>query len=513
MNYQEILNSPIVPNKITPLIKKMSQNNAPVLLYGEDGTGKGLIAKIIHYTGDWKYYGFYEVDCRFLNNYEFSEKIYSILQEINFGETPATIFLREISKLGLDSQFKLTKILGYGIFKKGKEEKEVKNLRFISSSTKNLREMVNQGRFLEELYNRLNIFSIYVPSLRERCNEISQIAKYILKIQSEKLKIKKVDISPKVLKLLQSYWWPENLRELEHVIIRSAVFSESEYLMEKDLFFETENHRNSFTSFLKKFEEHSSIGQMRHNSGEISDHSLSLFLLELVHRIKNPLVSIKTFTQLLREKFDDTEFREYFYKIVTEDILKIDSVLEGLLNYIKINTPIIKKNTIHSILEETLKKYEIQLENRKIKVFKKFEKDLPETIVHDEQLRYIFSSVIEYAISSIPSNGSIGLLTKVIEDYKKDDKIQSIFDGDGKLIEVLVVFTGYKKPTEKFEEILGISKVDQEEMVDLELRLIKEIVQRNHGMMRLEVNEKKPRTIILLRFPIERRKIIRYQWT
>ena len=76
-------------------------------------------------------------------------------------------------------------------------------------------------------------------------------------------------------------------------------------------------------------------------------YSLSLFFIELVHRIKNPLVSIKTFTQLLREKFDDAEFRDYFYRMVTEDIERIDSVLNGLINYIKINTPIEKTNTVH----------------------------------------------------------------------------------------------------------------------------------------------------------------------
>ncbi|PIV20842.1 MAG: hypothetical protein COS40_10440, partial [Deltaproteobacteria bacterium CG03_land_8_20_14_0_80_45_14] len=82
---------------------------------------------------------------------------------------------------------------------------------------------------------------------------------------------------------------------------------------------------------------------------------------------------------------------------------------------------------------------------------------------------------------------------------------------DGRQIEILIVFTGYKKPVEQFETVLGIPAVQKEEAIELELRLIKEIIQKNSGMMKFEVNEKKPRTLISLKFPIERRKLIYYQ--
>ena len=143
-----------------------------------------------------------------------------------------------------------------------------------------------------------------------------------------------------------------------------------------------------------------------------------IFFIELIHRIKNPLVSIKTFTQLLGEKLNDVEFRDCFYRIVTEDIDKIDSVLNGLLNYIKINTPIQKTETIHVILEEILKTFEGRLEKRKIKVFRKYEKDLPETSIHDEQLRYMISSILHYAFPTIPPDGSIGFMTKTWDAAK-----------------------------------------------------------------------------------------------
>jgi nitrogen-specific signal transduction histidine kinase len=233
--------------------------------------------------------------------------------------------------------------------------------------------------------------------------------------------------------------------------------------------------------------------------------------MELVHRIKNPLVSIKTFTQLLREKFNDGEFREHFYRIVTEDIEKIDAVMNGLVRYVKINTPIEKKDTIHFILEDVLKNHEAQLEDRSVKVFKKFEKDLPETIVHDEQLRYILNALLQYAIPFISPSGSIGILTKSFDVETETPDARAYHQRSERYIEILIVFTGYKKPFEQFETVLGIPALQKEEAIELELRLIKDIIQKNQGMMKFEVNEKKPRTVISLKFPIERRKLIYYQ--
>jgi len=185
-------------------------------------------------------------------------------------------------------------------------------------------------------------------------------------------------------------------------------------------------------------------------------------------------------------------------------------VLNGLLNYIKIITPIEKKDTVHIILEDVLKKHEIQLKDRQIEIFRKYEKDLPETIVHEEQLRYIFNSLLQYVITLIPPNGSIGFLTKSSSTTKEIESNKTLSHEDIGYIEIIIIFTGYKKPSEHFSKVLGIPAPQQEEAIELELRLIKEIIQKNSGAMKFEVDEKKPRTLISLKFPIERRKVIYY---
>jgi nitrogen-specific signal transduction histidine kinase len=513
MNYQELLHSPIIPVQIVTLIQKTAHNNVPVLIQGEQGTEKELIAKIIHYAGDSKYYRFYKIDCKILTPETFRDQLSHIVKEINYGAIPATLYLKEVGYLGQVDQQSLLELIEDGVFQNGTEKNAIKNIRFISSSSENVKEKVAQGKFSEDLYDRLNTVILPIPPLRQRTEEISTIAQHILTDCSKKMKIKTVGISDNVLMLLKSYWWPGNLRELEHVIIRSAIFAEGEMIIEKDLFFDTENEKNSFVSFLKKSEmKPSANGKKNHSEGQ-NTYSLSLFFIELVHRIKNPLVSIKTFTQLLREKFGDVEFREYFYRIVTEDIERIDGVLNGLLNYIKINTPLEKTNTVHFILEDVLKRHEVQLEDKRIRIFKKFEKDLPETVVHDEQLRYIFNSLLQYAIPAIPPSGSIGFLTKSLDVQRQTEDDKAVLQTDGRYIEVLVVFTGYKKQVEQLETVLGIPALRQEESIELEMRLIKEIIEKNRGMIKFEINPKKPRTLISLKFPIERRKVIYYQST
>jgi hypothetical protein len=123
---------------------------------------------------------------------------------------------------------------------------------------------------------------------------------------------------------------------------------------------------------------------------------LPYFFIELIQRIKGTLGSIKTFTNLSKDKMVNAEYKDYFQRIITEDVDEMESVLNSLIQYIKINTPIVKANTVHTVLDEALKKDEGQIQGKKIKIVKKFEKELPETIVHEEQLRYIFHSLIEY---------------------------------------------------------------------------------------------------------------------
>lgn len=275
--------------------------------------------------------------------------------------------------------------------------------------------------------------------------------------------------------------------------------------MEKDLFFETEDRKDPLVSLLDSSEANR-FGPKQEQETPFS----SSFIVELAQFVKNNLGSIKNVAQLSRGRFSDPKFEEHFNRMVNDNLGRIDSVLDGFLNYIKINTPVRKTNTVHRILEEVLKKCEAQLEDKKLKVLKKFEKDLPETIVHDEQLRYILNSLLRYVISSVSLNGSIIWLTKSFHIQKGLAPDEAASEKEGRFVEIMIVFPEYKRSIEEVENLSGISATQIKDSHDLVLRLVKEMIQKNKGRIRIEADEKKPRTFISLIFPVERRSTVYY---
>jgi len=233
-------------------------------------------------------------------------------------------------------------------------------------------------------------------------------------------------------------------------------------------------------------------------------------LIELIHHTKSTLDSIKKYTQLSLEKFSDKEFGEFFYRMITKEIEKNDLLANSLLNYIKVTTPIRKKGTVNSLIEEVLRKHQVRLEENKTKIFRNFEKDLPETIVPDEQLRFILDSILQYAMASVRSDGGIEFLTKS-SALQKESGEDPGFEKDRKYIEILVAFTSYKKPTERSMQEFRAPTPKEEIASDVLLRLVHAIVEGNQGVTRLEVDETKAKKSILLKLPAERRKVVLYE--
>jgi len=237
----------------------------------------------------------------------------------------------------------------------------------------------------------------------------------------------------------------------------------------------------------------------------------SFFMIQLVHSIKRTLASIKNLTLLSMEKFDDEQFRKYSYNTVTEDIKKIDSVLNSLLNYININTPIVKSNTAHLLLEGILEANEKQLQDKQIKIVKRFEKDLPEICIHDEQMKFIFDSILQYAILSTPPNGTIGFLIRSHDFQKRTAEPKTSTENKGGFVEVAVGFAADHRTMVQSESLSGIAAIQKEETMSLILQLVKEIVEKNRGSMTIEADKKRTKTLITLRLPVERRKLVYYE--
>lgn len=234
--------------------------------------------------------------------------------------------------------------------------------------------------------------------------------------------------------------------------------------------------------------------------------------IELIHQTKSTLDAIKKYTQLSRGRFSDKEFGEFFYRMITKEIEKNDLVVNSFLNYIKVTTPVRKKGTVNTFIEEVLKKYQVRLEENRVKIFRTFEKDLPETIVPDEQLRFILDSILQYAMALMRSDGSIEFSTKS-SALQKESSEEAVFEKGGKYIEILVAFTSYKKPMEKPMQELRTPTPKEEFVSDVLLRLVDATIKMNQGLTRFEVDETKAKKSVFLKLPGERRKVVFYEST
>jgi hypothetical protein len=228
--------------------------------------------------------------------------------------------------------------------------------------------------------------------------------------------------------------------------------------------------------------------------------------------MKSVLDSIKSLTQFSQHRFSDKELGKLLYLTVTRDIYRTDLLLSGLLNYFQVTRPIKKVNTVNALVEEVVKKNKAQLEEKRAQLFKKLEENLPEIIVPDEPLKYILDFVLQYAILSTPPDGNIEFLTRSSTFQRETGEPQAFFERYGGYIEVSVVFSGDREPVRQPEAALGrIPMTQKDEVLEFMLRLVKGMVLKNWGKMNFETDEKKGKTILSLRFPLERRKVVFYQ--
>ena len=229
------------------------------------------------------------------------------------------------------------------------------------------------------------------------------------------------------------------------------------------------------------------------------------FLVEMAHSIKNALASLYHATVLTMDKYDDVEIRKRSRSQVKEEIKKIDSVLNTLLSFINVNTPIIKTSTLYVILEEILEASDKQLRGKNIKTYKKYENDPPDTFIHPEQVRFILHSALQYAILSTPPDEVIGFLMKSSSFPNNGSGAEKPSpENNRRYVEVMIGFDEDGKSGSKSEILSETQSNRNKGMAGLILRLAKDVLERNHGMM-IETR-KRSETILTLRFPIERRK-------
>jgi DNA-binding NtrC family response regulator len=244
-------------------IGKISSTRVNVLIQGESGTGKELITKIIHYTGITHDQPFIAVNCTALSESLLESELFGHVKGAFTGAIrdkkgkfelaeEGTIFLDEISEISPNLQVKLLRVLQEREFERvGGELSIPMKARIVSASNKNLEELVKSGKFREDLYYRLKVFTIEIPPLRERKVDIPKLVVHFLKKINSELHKNVWKVPYEVMELLQSHEWVGNVRELENTLLQAVVLAkgdvlEKEYiLLKRDEFVSIEEGKKS----------------------------------------------------------------------------------------------------------------------------------------------------------------------------------------------------------------------------------------------------------------------------
>ncbi len=234
-------------------IGQLSSNKVSVLIQGESGTGKELIAKVIHYNGVSKDQPFVAVNCTALSRELLESELFGHVKGAFTGAIKdkkgkfelareGTIFLDEISEMSLDLQAKLLRVLQEREFEKvGGEYTLPMKARIIAASNRDLEKLVEAGQFREDLYYRLKVFTINLPPLRERKEDIPLLVVHFLKKINKELHKNVMKIPMEVMELLQEYDWPGNVRELENILLQAVVLSSSDVLVKENILLRKNN--------------------------------------------------------------------------------------------------------------------------------------------------------------------------------------------------------------------------------------------------------------------------------
>ena len=223
-------------------LDKVAGANVPVLIQGESGTGKDIVARMIHLLSPWKSGPFVKVNCPAIPGTLLESELFGYEKGAftgAFGMKPGrvelahrgTLFLDEISELDLGLQSKLLQLLQDGQFCRiGAQEDKKVEVRVVCATNRHLEQEIESGTFRQDLFYRINVVNLYLPPLRERRGDIEDLVMYFLDYYNRKYNCRARALSPELMGLLQKYHWPGNIRELENLVKRYVILGNEEVI-------------------------------------------------------------------------------------------------------------------------------------------------------------------------------------------------------------------------------------------------------------------------------------------
>lgn len=473
--FSRYIEFPYLPASASALAKRFSLTSLPILLLGETGSGQERVARALcalnSSAGPWvavyapamkREYLLGLLSQRFEWEQGFSQK--------------ATLFLGGLEMLDSSAQSGLLGFLA-------EEEDKGRSFWTLSSSSVDLLEKVYRGEFLAPLYYRLATLTLRLPPLRERRDDVPALAICLAQEYAKRLGIGEVSFAPGAMDRLCDYLWFGNLNEMEAVIARTLATHRKRVIGPSDLVLGGVEGEISLPAIVEggSGQEAEEVAQVQtgpeeretpvaSKSGNGNLAHSRVLINELAHELKNPMVTIKTFTQLLGDRYDDATFRVRFRETVANDIERMDGLLESLLVFSRFTHPTNEKVFLYQELQQVVEEILPDCAKREVGIHWGRKGETTEVLADKEQMEYVFKNLLRTILEQTQPKAEIQI------DVEEQNKVVFTYLREGDRINPLTHY-------------LGLSSTTEEEALPLRILLVKSLLERNGGGLKVSYLE------------------------
>ena len=485
----QYLRYPFLDQTTAALVQRFARTHLPLLISGEIGCGQERIVRgICALAGA-------DVTCSFVNAVDVNnEFLASKIAEPGWrAERSGRIFVvEEIEKLSASAQSKLLNFI---------QELETTSVecRFLATTKMDLLEQVYKGEFLEGLYYRVATLSLKLRPLRDRRNDIPTIAAWFAQYFAPLLELNQITFSPEARDRLANYLWFGNLSEIETVIARTLAVRRKTTIEAHDLIFDFSgaDQAQEFSGV----EEFSSPEEKRNNLRMVSPWAsgrqvpgsevgqreraseLKVLIHELAHEMKNPMVTIKTFAQLLDDRYEDEDFRARFRDVVSSDIERMDDLLEVMIEFADFRQPRLDRVSLEERLHFTMEELREECGKRQATVSLQSSRTGPAILADENQLDYILKNVLSSVVSQARLGSEIGV------EIQQTGTVVMSYLREGPRMASITQYLG------------SVSEATGESILPLRILLAKQLVERIGGDIAVDSTDAE-KEIVMMEFPI-----------